>query len=109
MDAELRDALAMSNAVSELAGRCGERGSRRDLSPRLSQEPCDQLGSTVGRGHRSYERLLIMRGGGVGHEIAIAPTLLAAQRADALHVVENEGLGTGQIVLVDAECRQHLR
>ena len=50
-----------------------------------------------------------MRGGGAGREIAIAPTLLAAQRADALHVAENEGLATSQIVLVDAECRQHLR
>ena len=50
-----------------------------------------------------------MRGGGAGGEIATAPTLLFAQRADALHVAENEGLGTCQIVLVDAECRQHLR
>jgi hypothetical protein len=88
--------------------------SRRDPGPRLSQEPCDQpywftrgprpsISGSVGA------ILLIMRGGGAGHEIAIAPTLLAAQRADALHVAENEGLGTCQIVLVDAECRQHLR
>jgi hypothetical protein len=50
-----------------------------------------------------------MRGGGAGGEIAVAPALLAAQRADALHVAKHERLGTRQIVLVDGECRQHLR
>ena len=44
-----------------------------------------------------------MRSGGAGSEIAVAPALLAAQRANSLHVAENE------IVLVDAECRQHFR
>ena len=51
----------------------------------------------------------VMRGGGAGGEIAVALALVAAQRADALHVAQHERLGARQIVLVDAERRQHLR
>ena len=53
--------------------------------------------------------LFIMRGGGAGGEIAVALALVAAQRADALHVAQHQRLGARQTVLIDAEGGEHLR
>ena len=52
---------------------------------------------------------MIVPGGGAGGEFAVALALVAAQRADALHVSQYQRFGARQGRLVDAERLEQLR